>query len=210
MSDYDNYVLPERLTRFKRVASHRTESLTLVLDNVYHEHNISAVIRSADAFGLNSIHIIGERIKLNHNISLGSEMRLEIIKHDTVNNAIDCLKNLDFKIVVTKPICETSTTNEIKYTPVFNLPFEQRLAIVFGNELKGVNDDFLNNTDLFTYIPMFGFVQSLNVSVAAAICLFCSTISNSKPIRRVSLLNRDKQEKLVEKWLHNELLRKSP
>jgi len=199
------FVLPERLARYRKVASLRTDSLTLVLDKVHHAHNISAVIRSADAFGLRGIHLVGEEFSLSRGITIGSEERLEIKKHASSNEAISFLKNAGYQLVITEPLRSQAQQHDTLAFPVHALPFNKRLALVFGNEVSGANDEFRQAADITTYIPMFGFVESLNVSVAAAICLFCSTITGDNNNRLVPPLNSAEQERLVENWLKNDV-----
>ena len=83
---------------------------------------------------------------------------------------------------------------------VFQLPFEKRLALVFGNEKQGVSPELFAAAEYHAYIPMFGFVESLNISVAAAICLFASTVQVG-PGRRVHPLPDPDREQLVSEWL---------
>jgi tRNA (guanosine-2'-O-)-methyltransferase len=89
--------------------------------------------------------------------------------------------------------------------PVFEIPFEERIALVFGNEKRGVNDIFVENADIRAFIPMFGFVESFNISVAAAITLFCSSIRGASQIRRTASLSETDSEALKHRWLTQDL-----
>ncbi len=198
------FIFPERLERLKNVAAQRTNNLTLVLDRVHHEHNISAVIRSADAFGIQQIHIIGSGGAFTSGIAMGAERWVEIKVHTDAKEAVADLKKSGFELVVTTSKKEGQELS-VPVLSVYDVPFEKKLALIFGNELSGVADLFLTEAHYAAYIPMYGFVESLNVSVAAAIFLFCSTLSDISKKRRPETINSKEQEILVENWLKEDV-----
>ncbi len=194
------FLQPERLARLESVLDSRTSSLTVVLDQVKNSHNISAVLRSADAFGLSRVHLVGESFHYSPSISQGTERWMQLSKHADPEEAIAHLKSEGFKIVVLQP--EAHSEREQKQAfPVSMLPFEEKLALVFGNEGLGVNDKFSNAADIHAFIPMSGFVESLNISVACAICLFSSTITKAAPEQRSAPLSPTDREELKNIWL---------
>ncbi len=194
------FVFPERLARFQSVAASRSRTLTFVFDELQHPHNISAVIRSADAFGLAELHFIGSHFAQNKGVTIGADKWVKIIRHRTPGEAVAQLREANYRIVILEP---PSSTREIA-TPqlsVLELPFEERLALVFGNEVRGLSDTFRLAASYSAYIPMLGFVESLNVSVATAICMFCSTFARTTLNRRIETLSSEEQRVLVEEWL---------
>lgn len=201
------YLTPARLERFKEVIGKRSDQLTLVLDGIFHIHNISAIVRSADAFGLCAVHYVGRSFDFNEGISLGSEQWVSVYSHNESSSAIAYLKSLNYLIAVlqaepssreTKPLNSSMLLPSIALT---DLPFEQKIALVLGNERDGANPEFFQSADYRVHIPMMGFVESLNVSVTAGICLFASTISGAQLKRRLAPLSPDTQLSLELQWL---------
>lgn len=193
-------VVEQRRERIERVLHHRTSSLTLVLEDLRNPHNISAAMRSADAFGITDIHLIGDAIELSSGISLGTERWMRMHRHTTAQNALDALRDDGFAIVALQPEEDTRIGNA-KKLPITELPFEDRLALVFGNEHKGLSEILANAAMYHAFIPMYGFVESLNVSVACALTLFCSTIAATRPERRSPELTPEEKEQLRANWL---------
>jgi tRNA (guanosine-2'-O-)-methyltransferase len=192
------FVLPDRYARLAAAAARRTTNLTIVLDRIHHDHNISAVVRSADAFGVQQIHLVGESFQKCSDISLGAERWLEIESHPSIDGAVRVLRAAGYKLAMLHPRDEAAS---IPSLPVYSLPFQEKLALVFGNEKEGLSDEWKQHADLFGFIPMFGLVESFNVSVAAAITLFCSTISGAEGLRHPAPINETEQESLLAMWL---------
>ncbi len=148
----------------------RTKHLTVVLENIYQPHNASAVLRTCDCFGIQDVHIIenSNQYNVNPDVALGSSKWLNLIKYNKQeNNTKDCLnalKNKGYKIVATSP-------HENDYN-ISDFPIDSKLALVFGTELQGLSEIALNMADSFVKIPMYGFTESFNISVSAAICLY--------------------------------------
>ena len=213
VSHLGEFVSPARLKRLTDVSQARTNNLVLVLDRVNNDHNISAILRSADAFGVNQIHIVESNFDNSSGVSKGSERWLSIQSHSSDKEVIDLLNSTGHKIVVLQPKYHpTQNSPEPKHSaleqstckqsvPVFNLPFHDKLALVFGNENLGVSKEFQNMATYYSYIPMLGFVESLNVSVACAITLFCSLISSANAQRQVPALGIEEQQQLLASWL---------
>lgn len=157
-------VTDERLKRIEDVVSGRTDDLTVVLDRVGDPHNISAVLRSADAFGVQSVHaIMGEMGFLaSKGVSKGTHRWLDVHRYESAEPCIAQLKAEGFRIF--------AASMEGTQTPE-DLGNNERVAIVFGNEHRGVSEDVRAQVDGTFAIPMHGFVESLNVSVAAAITI---------------------------------------
>ena len=196
----EQFVLPARLDRLEQVLACRSRSLTIVLDRIHHGHNISAVMRSADAFGIQDIHLVGDQFEFSKEISLGAERWLTLSRYASAGEAVQKLHAEGYSIVVLESaeLCAKLGRASI---PVFQLPFQQKLALVFGNEHEGVSPTFRENADFFAHIPMFGFVESFNISVAAAITLFCSTFQRAEGIRQVAPLAESEAAALHAEWL---------
>ena len=196
----EQFMYPKRLERLESVLAQRTNALTVVLDGVHNHHNISAVIRSADAFGLRTVHLVGSGFTYSRGITLGTERWVQIEHHDNSAAALESLRKSGYRIVVTAPE-DDPRRPQVKALPVYDLPFESSLAIVFGNEKNGVSPELLAAAELHAFIPMVGFVESLNISVACALTLFCSTFSGARSERRCALLPESEREELRRDWL---------
>lgn len=161
------FITAERKQKFLDTIALRTRYLTIVLEDIYQPHNASAVLRTCDCFGIQDVHIIENRNKyeVNPDVALGSAKWLSLFKYSgSASNTKECLLSLSDKgytIVATSP-------HKDDHTPA-DIPIDRKLALVFGTELEGLSDDALAMADSFIRIPMFGFTESLNISVSAAI-----------------------------------------
>ena len=155
----------ERRTRIDEVVSSRSTAVVAVLDGLVDPHNVSAVLRSADAFGVQHVHLIqGEEPFLaTARIAQGSDRWVDVTRHATGTECVSALRAQGHRIFVAS--MEGAVSPEA-------LAHEPRVAIVFGSEHDGVSKELRDLADGTYAIPMCGFVQSLNVSVAAAITLF--------------------------------------
>ncbi|WP_297765816.1 RNA methyltransferase [uncultured Muriicola sp.] len=164
--DYlESFVSKDRLKRFEEVLSLRTKYLTVVMEDVYHLHNASAVIRSADIFGIQEVHVIERRFgkRLDKKIALGAQKWTDIHRYKSTEECLRILKKRDYTLVATTPKKDA--------LPIDRLNISGKIAFLFGAEKEGLSDAALNGADQFVHIPMVGFTKSLNVSVAAAIIL---------------------------------------
>jgi len=197
------FINPKRLNLIEEKLSCRTRYITIVLENLYQPHNASAVIRTCDCFGIQDVHIIENNNKFvaNDEIALGAEQWLSINRYNQKNHntkdAINALKANGYKIV--------ATSSNLTSTPIEDYNIEnQKTAFVFGTELTGISEDVINMADKFVTIPMYGFTESLNISVAAAIILhFISwKIRNSGINWKLS----DEEMQTIElQWLKNSI-----
>jgi tRNA (guanosine-2'-O-)-methyltransferase len=167
-------VLSEHLTPRKRelfdsIASLRTRHLTLVLEDVYQAQNSSAVLRSMESWGIQDIYAIenSNTFLMHRRIAKGAFDWLTVHRfHEHKNNTLACmadLKSKGYKVVAT-----ALHKNAI---PLEELDITQKTAIVMGTELSGVSDAILEQADENVVIPMHGFTESLNVSVAASVIM---------------------------------------
>ncbi len=167
-------VSQRRIERFKAILSNRTRWLTVVLDDFYHVHNMSAVIRSAEAFGIQDVHVaqISNPFKPSKGVSLGTEQWVTIFKYRTVTECVESLRHRGYNIYCAHPPAIKGNSISSRSFSVDSLPLERKAAVVFGRELDGLHKEFLENSDGTFFIPMKGLAESLNVSVSAGVALY--------------------------------------
>ena len=159
----------KRLNKFKDVVSKRQRYLTVVIENVHDPHNVSAILRSAESVGIDKVYLIYNEEKfpkISRVSSASAKKWVELIKFTNVDDCFKELKKYKYKIYSTH--MEEDGENESLY----GLDLTKRVALVFGNEHRGVSDEIKKKADGNFLIPMQGMVQSLNVSVSVAVCLF--------------------------------------
>lgn len=161
----EGFITPERKERFLQVLSTRTRYLTVALEDVYQLHNASAVIRSCDVFGIQEAHLVEGRFgnRLDKNIAMGAQRWVDIHRHPNSRACMQVLRQRGYRIIATTPRDDS--------TPLQNVTLEGPTALFFGTEKEGLSPEVLDEADGSLYIPMFGFTESLNISVAAAIVL---------------------------------------
>lgn len=154
-----------RYKKIREVLSKRQQDLTLLLEEVHKPHNVSAIIRSADAVGIHKIHAVwAEDEPMRKGTAMGSQIWVETQSHSNLPDAAACLKEQNMQIVVTHLDDSSIDFREIDYT--------RPTAILLGQEKDGATAEAIALADQCIAIPMLGMVQSLNVSVAAALILY--------------------------------------
>ena len=202
-----SFLTPERLAGFERVLDRRTRFLTVAFENLYHQNNASACIRSCDCFGVQDVHSIESRNQFepNHEIALGAGNWTTVIRHrDSDNASQDCIKHLrgqGYRIVATSPDPENLSLREATLT--------EKTAVFFGNEHDGLSDSILAAADERVCIPMSGFTDSFNISVAAAITLYELT-RNAPTDHPDWALTESEKQTLREDWVQKSLGWKLP
>jgi len=172
-------LLSEYLSRFisdhkrdfvERVLNQRTRHITVALEDIYQSQNASAVIRTCECMGIQDVHIIENDSKytVNRRVLKGSYKWVDLIRHKgkTRNNTQACFEQLragGYKIMATDPSPEGISIHDVSV--------DEKIAIVMGNELHGTSSYAIEHADMKVRIPMYGFTESLNISVSAAICL---------------------------------------
>jgi tRNA (guanosine-2'-O-)-methyltransferase len=165
------FATEQRVQKFEAVIQQRTRHVTVVVEDVFQPHNASAVLRSAECFGVQDVHVIENKNKYNPStdISLGSHQWLTLTRHSkSENNSLSCiraLKEKGYRIVATTPHKDDCLISELDLT-------KGKVALFFGTEIDGLSDTILNEADEFVKIPMRGFTESFNISVSAAICMY--------------------------------------
>ena len=194
----EGFVSERRKGRLTEVLAERTNHLTVVLEDVYQSHNFSAVLRSADIFGIQNIHFIENRnkYKISEDVSMGSTQWLTLNRYQKFeNNTIECLtqlKNKGYKIV--------ATTLHEKSVTLDKLNIDQPIALVFGTELTGISEDVVALADEFVTLPMYGFTESFNISVCAALCMHELSTKIRTQLADYKLTESEKKEIYLE-WL---------
>lgn len=160
----------KRLNKFKEVISKRQKYLTLVLENLHDAHNVSAILRSAESTGIDRVFLIynGEEKfpRISKVSSASAKKWVEVVKFDSVKKCYDELKKQKFRIL------STHMVENKKNKSLYEIDFTKKTAIVFGNEHRGLSDEAKSLADGNFLIPMAGMVQSLNVSVSVAVCIY--------------------------------------
>lgn len=154
---------------FDRLVKNRTRHISVVLEDVFQAHNASAVLRSADCFGVQDIHVIENRNAYcpNGDVSMGSDKWVDYYKHRNIVETYNELRSKGYRIVATLP-----HEND---TLLPDLDISQPTALVFGTELTGLTQEAIDNADAYVKVPMYGFTESFNISVCAALSLFYLT-----------------------------------
>lgn len=192
-------ITDERKALFEELIQKRTKYLTVVLENIYQPLNASAVLRSCDCFGIQDVHVIENynEFKADKEVAMGASNWLTVNRYEkNENNTLDCiqsLKNRGYRIVATSP--HNSQTDLIN----FDLS-KGKTALFFGAELEGLSNLVLENADEYLHIPMYGFTESFNLSVSAAICLYEIRMKMEKENIKWQMTKDEKNQVLLD-WL---------
>lgn len=160
-------ITEHRLGRLRRTIERRQNDLHLVLENVHDPHNVSAVLRTCDAVGVGTVHLVytyEQFPKIGKTSSASAWKWMELLPHESIDACYEHLRGLGCRIYAT----DLSDRAESLYTLDLNAP----VALVFGNEKRGVSPEASTGADGNLLIPMVGLVQSLNISVACAVTLY--------------------------------------
>ena len=197
------FLTEERLHLFHEKLKERSNRITLVLEDVFQSRNISAAMRSADCFGIQNIHIIENKNNFvkDKSVSLGAGKWINIKQYNKEeNNTINCLKKLKkegYQIIATSPHNTNISLDEIDVK-------NNKIAIILGTELTGLSEKALSFADKRMKINMYGFTESLNISVSAAIC--CQSISSKmrKETTGWEVTEEEKKDILLN-WIRNSI-----
>ncbi len=163
------FVTENKQQVFESCLRERTRHLTVVLEDIYQPQNASAVLRTCDCFGLQDVHVIenDHAYDINPNVVRGATKWLHVHKYfEDEHNSERCLTALKakgFMLVATSP--------DVGSTPLHDLPIDRPIALMVGTEKHGLSTIAMQMADRQVTIPMFGFTESLNLSVSAAICV---------------------------------------
>jgi tRNA (guanosine-2'-O-)-methyltransferase len=197
LNDFSQFRSEDRIKRIRQVLEWRQPDFSLILENINDPHNLSAVIRSCDSVGIYEVCLLYHSGQEMPNLSLTSSSSavkwINFHIFNDIKHCTDFLHSRGMKIFTTKL--------DANSTSLFELDFKQKIALAFGNEHSGISDDLYKQSDGNFIIPQVGMVQSLNISVAAAVSLYegyrqrqASGYYNSPR------LNRNDIEQNVNKW----------
>lgn len=160
------FMLPERYATMRRVVADRTRYMTVCAENTFHPQNASALVRHCEAFGVQELHAIEFLcgFQANTHIVRGTDKWVDIMRYENTPQAVEHLKREGYRIVAATP-----HTNDL--TPDSFDIAKGRFCLVFGTEKQGISPEIMAVADEFVKIPMYGFVESLNVSACAAILI---------------------------------------
>ncbi len=165
----ESIITENRKLTFERILRNRTRHFTVVLEDIYQKHNTSAVVRSCDIFGIQDIHIIENKYNsyVSNQVAKGSQKWIDFNEYNTeeynTDTCIESLRNSGYQLIATTPHNDSCILKDFDIS--------KKTAFVFGVEKAGVSEKMMREADGYLKIPMVGFTESLNVSVAAAIIL---------------------------------------
>jgi len=197
------YVTEKRMSLFRNVVKNRTNYLTVVLEDIYQSQNASAVLRSCDCFGIQNVHVVENRndFEVDPNVAMGASKWLTINHYNGGGNntqkALHKLKSEGYRIIATSPHENDMLLDDFDFE-------NGKFALVFGTEMSGISEDVKQNADAFLKIPMYGFTESFNLSVSAAIVLHHLSFKLKKSSVQWQLSN-DESDELIMKWLTNSI-----
>ncbi len=184
-----------RRERVERVLGHRLASVVVVMEAIRRRHNTSAILRSAEAFGLHEVHLITGDFRPSKGAARGAERWLELHRHTTTTEALQGLRARGFQIWVADPVEHAVAPDRV--------PIDRPIAVLFGSELAGVSDEARGLADGVLAVPMRGLTESMNVSAAAALI-----INALAERRREHLgggdLEPERREAFYQRWLQSQ------
>ena len=157
---------PERFARITSLLNRRQPDLTVFMEQVHMQHNLAAIVRTADAMGINNVHATWDidSTRISRNVASGSQKWVNIHSHDNVQDAVTVMREQGMQIIATNLSDTAIDFREVDYT--------KPTAILMGQEKFGISDEALALADQDVIIPMVGMCQSLNVSVASALIMY--------------------------------------
>lgn len=194
----EGFLTDKRKSNFHKVLAERTKHFTVVLEDIYQPHNASAVVRTCDIFGVQDLHVIENRYinRVSKYVTKGAQKWITTERYkkdgDNTTTCINQLKKDGYQIIATSPHADASLLQDFKV--------DKKTAFVFGAEATGISDTVKENADGFLKIPMVGFTESFNISVAAAIILQDVTTRLKTSNIKWQLSSQEK-EKLYLQWI---------
>ncbi len=168
LEEFYKLIPEEKGKLFDTVAAERTRHLTVALEEIYQEHNASAILRTCDCFGVQELHVIEKdnQYRVQRDIARGAGQWVDMFNYNLgsapLSDCMNSLRNRGYKLVALTPDAELD---------IYSIPMEEPLALFFGTEWEGISDEVREHTDYQIKIPMVGFTESFNVSVSAALTL---------------------------------------
>jgi len=189
------HMTERRLQRIRSVVAERTRSVVPVVEGLVNTGNVSAVMRSAEALGHQDVHVVKgdhERYKHSQRTAQGAQHWLDVWHWDAPGDCAAHLREAGYRLVAMHLHADT--------VPIREVDFTAPTALVFGNEEAGVTDAMLEETDAACEVPLPGFTESFNVSVAAAVALYHAQQDRLDRQGRHADLGDDEQRRLVARF----------
>lgn len=188
------YVTDNKREKMRAVLENRTRYITVVLEDLFQPHNASAALRTCDIFGVQDVHVVEAHhtFKAVPTIAMGASKWVDVHSYTSITDSIDALKKQGYRIVATTP-----------HTDCYELPtlpLDQKTALVFGSEQTGLSQEALAQADMFVKIPMYGFVESFNVSVSVALCLY-DVINRLHASEQEWQLSEEEKQDILLAWI---------
>lgn len=159
------FLSENRKDRFEEILNERTRHFAIALEDIFQSHNASAVVRSADCFGIQDIYTVETMNSFvpSKGVSKGAIKWINITSFNNYNESYKNLKEKGYQIVATTPHTNDCNLEDFDIT--------KKSVFFFGSEKEGICQETIDNADVFLKIPMQGFTESLNISVSAAIVM---------------------------------------
>jgi tRNA (guanosine-2'-O-)-methyltransferase len=186
---------PRRLVRAEAILARRQRQFTVVLEDTHDPHNLSAVLRTCEAFGVQDVHLViecNESPAINRDISLGAHQWLTLHRHYGSAKAIDALRRSGYRIyaALVRPDA----------VPLPQVDRDTKAAFVFGNESSGLTEQWAEAADACIAIPTCGFTGSLNLSVAVAVTLYDRLMGTARSELPEGSLEQNERRELRALW----------
>jgi len=189
-----SYVTDNKREKMHAVLENRTRYITIVLEDLFQPHNASAALRTCDIFGIQNVHVVEalHAFKAVPTIAMGATKWLDVHSYASITESIAVLKKEGYRIVATTPHTNSYTLPD--------LPLDQKTAFLFGSEQTGLSEAALASADMFVKIPMYGFVESFNVSVSVALCLY-DVITRLHQSSYAWQLSEEEKQNIMLEWI---------
>ena len=192
----DNKNQLHRFERMKEVLEQRLTSVVLIVEATYMRHNLSAMFRTAESFGIQNVYFVCSKNIYTSSASRGSERWLNVEIIDSIERIVKKLKEEGFSFFI-------ADFSNVSFNPN-TVPIEQKIAICMGTELTGVSEKAKQLADGVIQIPMYGFTQSLNVSVACACILQAVTERRREFLGTLGDLSQQEKDVILHQWVSRE------
>jgi len=189
------HMTERRLRRIREVVAERTRTVVPVVEGLVNTGNVSAVMRSAEALGYQDVHVVkgdNERYKHSERTAGGAQRWLDVWRWEGAAQGAAHLREAGYRLVATHLHADT--------VPIRELDFTEPTALIFGNEEAGVSDAMMDEVDAACEVPLPGFTESFNVSVAAAVALYHAQQDRLDRQGRHADLPDDQQRRLVARF----------
>ena len=195
-------ILPRRKKRILDVLFGRLASVTVVAENLFDPHNMSAILRSAEGFGVDTLHVVEKpnRYEPNKQIVKGSDKWVEIERYQSLTKVIGGLRDRGF-VTIAADVGPGAI-------PLHEIDVDRPVALVMGTEFEGLSKEAKSISDHRFTIPMNGFVESFNVSVSAAISLYDLTKRRRAHLEAPGDLDEATLGKRMDLWMQRSVSRR--